>query len=123
MSDKTITVPAGTDKVILNISHEGSHARMTLRQALLATPANRNAIVRVYEREDFINERMRWDAYLPPAPTLDNAETRMARVLAFSRCRLCDTAVLLDECEVKSLSMQDMLRGGTAFVFEVENDA
>lgn len=124
MNEKTIEVPAGTDKVTLNIERKSERPEgMTLRQALLATPANRNAIVRVYERENFINERLRWDAYLPPTPTQDNAEARTARVLAFSRCQLCDTAVLLDEREVKSMSMQDMPRGGMAFVFEVENDA
>jgi hypothetical protein len=53
----------------------------------------------------------------------DDMGQRKARVDRFAECRLCDTQVLLDERPVKNMTMLDIPGGGTAFVFEVENDA
>jgi hypothetical protein len=85
---------------------------------LMAVPSNRCAVVRVRE------QRLHWDLQFPAlCNTPDDMGQRKARVDRFAECRLCDTQVLLDERPVKNMTMMDIPGGGTAFVFEVENDA
>lgn len=95
MNEKTITVPAGTDKVTLNIAHGGEG--VTLRQLLLAT--NDAVPVRIVVREAFrrpsdnCHAEFVWTVDLP-------SMQRNARVETFANAMLCDTGVLLDERKV-----------------------
>jgi hypothetical protein len=124
MEEKTIEVPAGTDKVTLKLGRrETPPAEATLRQMLMAVPSNRCAVVRVLERSKMCERQLHWDLWFPAlCNTHEEMSKRKARVDRFAECRLCDTRVLLDERPVKNMTMLDM-PGGMAFVFEVENDA
>ncbi len=65
MNEKTIAVPAGTDKVTLNAERRSMDPEwMTLRQALMATPANRAVLVRVLDRPVVNSKRLAWGIFL-----------------------------------------------------------
>ena len=124
MSEKTIAVPAGTDKVTLNIERRSERPEgMTLRQALLATPSNRAAIVRVVDCPMVNSERLAWEMHVPAINEDDSDERRRARVTQFASCELCDVPVLLDEREVKRVDIRYSTHGTDCVVYEVENDA
>lgn len=124
MNEKTIAVPAGTDKVTLNIERRSERPEgMTLRQALLATPSNRAVIVRVVDCPMVNSKRLAWDMFLPAIGEDDSDERRRARTTQFALCELCDVPVLLDEREVKRVDIRYSTHGTDCVVFEVENDA
>ncbi len=124
MNEKTIEVPAGTDKVTLNIERRSERPEgMTLRQALLATPSNRAVVVRVVDCPMVNSKRLAWDMYLPAIDESDSDERRRARTTQFASCELCDVPVLLDEREVKRVDIRYSTHGTDCVVFEVENDA
>lgn len=124
MEEKTITVPAGTDKVTLNIEPKSEYpGGMTLRQALLATPSNRMVIVRVVDCPMVNSKRLAWDMFLPAIDESDSDERRRARTTQFASCELCDVPVLLDEREVKRVDIRYSTHGTDCVVYEVENDA
>jgi len=124
MNEKTIAVPAGTDKVTLNIERRSERPEgMTLRQALLATPSNRAVLVRVVDCPMVNSKRLAWDMFLPAIGEDDSDERRRARTTQFASCELCDVPVLLDEREVKRVDIRYSTHGTDCVVYEVENDA
>lgn len=124
MEEKTIEVPAGTNKVTLNIERRSERPEgMTLRQALLATPSNRAVIVRVADCPMVNSKRLAWDMFLPAIDGDDSDDRRRARTTQFASCELCDVPVLLDEREVRRLDIRYSTHGTDCVVFEVENDA
>ena len=124
MNEKTIAVPAGTDKVTLNIERRSERPEgMTLRQALLATPSNRAVLVRVVDCPMVNSKRLAWDMFLPAIGDDDSDERRRARTTQFASCELCDVPVLLDEREVKRVDIRYSTHGTDCVVYEVENDA
>lgn len=124
MNEKTIAVPAGTDKVTLNIERRNERPEgMTLRQALLATPSNRAVLVRVVDCPMVNSKRLAWDMFLPAIGEDDSDERRRARTTQFASCELCDVPVLLDEREVKRVDIRYSTHGTDCVVYEVENDA
>lgn len=124
MNEKTIEVPAGTNKVTLNIERKSERPEgMTLRQALLATPSDRPALVRVVDCPMVNSKRLAWDMFLPAIGEDDSDERRRARTTQFASCELCDVPVLLDEREVKRVDIRYSTHGTDCVVFEVENDA
>lgn len=125
MEEMTITVPAGTDKVTLNIDERRSerHEGMTLRQALMATPSNRAVLVRVVDCPMVNSKRLAWEMPLPAIDGNDSDERRRARTTQFASCELCDVPVLLDEREVKRVGIRYNTYGTDCVEFEVENDA
>ena len=124
MEEKTITVPAGTDKVTLNIERKDARPEgMTLRQALLATPSNRAVLVRVVDCPMVNSKRLAWDMFLPAIGEDDSDGRRRARTTQFASCELCDVPVLLDEREVKRVDIRYSTHGTDCVVYEVENDA
>jgi len=124
MEEKTIAVPAGTDKVTLNIERRSERPEgMTLRQALLATPSDRPVLVRVVDCPMVNSKRLAWDMFLPAIGEDDSDERRRARTTQFASCELCDVPVLLDEREVKRVDIRQYSAcGAECVVFEVEND-
>lgn len=124
MEEKTIEVPAGTNRVTLNIERRSERPEgMTLRQALLATPSNRAVVVRVVDCPMVNSKRLAWDMFLPAIGDDDSDERRRARTTQFASCELCDVPVLLDEREVKRVDIRYSTHGTDCVVFEVENDA
>lgn len=125
MEEKTITVPAGTDKVTLNIERRSERPEgITLRQALLSTPTDRPVIVRVVDRPMVNSKRLAWDMFLPAIGESDSDERRRARTAQFASCRLCDVPVLLDERAVRRVDIRQYSAcGAECVVFEVANDA
>ena len=124
MNEKTIAVPAGTDKVTLNIERRSERPEgMTLHQALLATPSNRAVLVRVVDCPMVNSKRLAWDMFLPAIGEDDSDERRRARTTQFASCELCDVPVLLDEREVKRVDIRYSTHGTDCVVYEVENDA
>ena len=121
MEEKTITVPAGTDKVTLNIERRSERPEgMTLRQALLATPSNRPAVVLVRDRPEINARRLRWEMPLPAIEGgHDEAQRRAARVAYLAACDLCDVGVLLDKRPVKSMGVRHGLTE-ECLVFEID---
>lgn len=121
MNEKTIEVPAGTEKVTLNIERRSERPEgMTLRQALLATPSDRTVIVRVVDCPMVNSKRLAWEMLVPAIDGDDTDERRRARTTQFASCELCDVPVLLDERDVKCV---DLRVDPDCIVFEVENDA
>ena len=124
MEEKTIEVPAGTNKVTLNIERRSERPEgITLRQALLATPSNRAVLVRVADCPMVNSKRLAWDMFLPAIDGSDSDERRRARTTQFASCELCDVPVLLDEREVKRVDIRYSTHGTDCVVYEVENDA
>jgi len=124
MEEKTIAVPAGTDKVTLNIERKSERPEgMTLRQALLATPSDRAVVVRVVDCPMVNTRRLAWDMFLPAIDGSDSDERRRARTTQFASCELCDVPVLLDEREVRRVDIRYNAFGTDCVAFEVENDA
>lgn len=108
------------EKHALDILGENENAGITLRKALLLVPSNRKVIVRVYEREKYISDRIIWETYLQPTKTEDNEGDRMARVNSLSKCMLFDSTLLLNRY-VNSIDIKDteVEICGDAFVFEI----
>ena len=124
MNEKTIAVPAGTDKVTLDIERRSERPEgMTLRQALLATPSDRAVIVRVVDYPMVDSKRLTWEMLVPAINGDDSGERRRARTTQFASCELCDVPVLLDEREVKRVDIRYSTHGTDCVVYEVENDA
>lgn len=125
MEEKTITVPAGTDKVTLNIERKSERPEgMTLHQALMATPSDRAVLVRVVDRPPVNEEPLAWEMFLPAvAGKPDSDIIREARTTQFALCELCDVPVLLDERVVRRVDIRYSTHGTDCIVFEVENDA
>jgi hypothetical protein len=126
MEEKTITVPAGTDKVTLNIERKGARPEgMTLRQALMATPSDRTVIVVVRERVTLSKRPLCWEVPLPAAvgSCADETDKRAERVARFAECQLCDVPVLLDERDVKCVNIRRHNIDPDCIVFEVEQEA
>lgn len=124
MEEKTIEVPAGTNKVTLNIERRSERPEgMTLRQALLATPSDRAVLVRVADCPMVNSKRLAWDMFLPAIDGGDSGDRRRARTTQFASCELCDVPVLLDEREVRRVDIRYSTHGTDCVVFEVENDA
>lgn len=125
MNEKTIAVPAGTDKVTLNAERRSMDPEwMTLRQALMATPADRAVLVRVLDRPVVNSKRLAWGIFLQANGGGDSAEGRRTRTKQFASCKFCDVPVLLDERAVRRVDLRYSSALGTdCLVFEVENDA
>lgn len=124
MNEKTIEVPAGTNKVTLNIERRSEHPEgMTLRQALLATPSDRAVLVRVVDCPMVNSKRLAWEMLVPAIDGDDSNDRRRARTTQFASCELCDVPVLLDEREVRRVDIRYSTHGTDYVVFEVENDA
>lgn len=124
MEEKTITVPAGTDKVTLNIERKNACAeRMTLRQALMATPSDRAVLVRVVDSPMVGEKLLAWEILLPAirSGSSDNDESRLERMRKFALCGLCDVPVLLDERIVRRVDIRYNAQGEDCVVFEVWN--
>ena len=123
MEEKTIEVPAGTDRVTLNIKREAEKPRMgcTLAEALAMTPSNRPVIVRVREPNG-----LRWDVNLGPVTIgglqeRDDGKCRVDRINAFSACRACDAQALLERI-VRAVVVETNVPVGTAVAYEVDAD-
>lgn len=123
MEEKTIEVPAGTDRVTLNIKREAGRPRMgcTLAEALAMTPGNRPALVRVREPNG-----LRWDVNLGPVTVeglqkRDDGKCRVDRINAFSACRTCDAQALLERI-VRAVVVETNVQVGTAVAYEVDAD-
>lgn len=124
MNEKTIEVPAGTNKVTLSIERRSERPEgMTLRQALLATPSDRPVLVRVVDCPMVNSKRLAWEMPLPAIDGNDSGERRRARTTQFASCELCDVPVLLDERNVRRVDLRWQSIGPHYVVFEVENDA
>lgn len=124
MEEKTITVPAGTDKVTLNIERKSAcHDRMTLRQALIATPSDRAVLVRVVDSPMVGEKPLAWEMFLPAmrGGRSDNDESRLERMRKFALCELCDVPILLDERIVRRVDIRYNAQGVDCVVFEVWN--
>ena len=123
MSDKTITIPAGTQSVTLNIKREAEKPRIgcTLAEALAMTPSNRPVLVRVREPNG-----LRWDVNLGPVTVEglqaeDDGWRRNNRICTFSTCRMCDARMLLER-HVKAVGTETNVLVGVAIVYEVDAD-
>jgi hypothetical protein len=123
MEEKTITVPAGTDKVTLNIERKNAcPERMTLRQALMASPSDRAVLVRVVDSPMVCERLLAWEMFLPAMRGhSDNDESRLERIRKFALCGLCDVPVLLDERIVRRVDIRYNAQGVDCVVFEVWN--
>ena len=123
MEEKTIEVPAGTDRVTLNIKREAGKPRMgcTLAEALAMTPSNRPVLVRVREPNG-----LRWDVNLGPVTIEglqkgDDDKCRAGRINAFSACRTCDAQALLERL-VRAVAFEPGVPVGVAIAYEVDAD-
>ena len=124
MEEKTITVPAGTDKVTLNIERKNACPdSMTLRQALMATPSDRAVLVRVVDSPMVGEKLLAWEILLPAirSGSSDNDESRLERIRKFASCGLCDVPILLDERIVRRVDIRYNAQGEDCVVFEVWN--
>lgn len=107
MNEKTIAVPAGTDKVTLNIEREETPRAPTLRSMIEATAPDMRIRVRVKD------SKFKWEFELPAeietracyAPS-ELANCRSSRLRRLDS-DLCDLDVLLDERMVKVAAAWD----------------